>query len=110
MAAPARVVRSAASLCRSANIARSLPRPSPLLRAAPRLQSRCYVSDSGKKNAAAVNVDVENRAIDTQDFISKTGGLKPSEVSIGGGLSADAMMSPSAGTTRPLSPLRNHSF
>lgn len=101
MAAPARVVRStAASLCRSTNVVRSLSRPSPLLRAMPHLQARCYVSESGKKNAAAVNVSVENREIDTQNFIRKTGGLKPSEVSIGGGLTADVKMSPAAGNTR----------
>lgn len=98
MAAPARVVRStAASLCRSTSVARSLSRPSPLLRAMSRLQARCYVSESGKKTAAAVNVSVENREIDTQNFIRKTGGLKPSEVSIGGGLTADVKMSPAAG-------------
>lgn len=97
MAAPARVVRStAATLCRSANVARSFSRPLPLLRASG-FQVRRYVSDSGKKNAAAVNVDVENRAIDTQDFINKTGGLKPSQVPIGNGLTADAMISPAAG-------------
>lgn len=101
MAAPARVVRStAASLCRNASVTRSLSRPSSFLRAVPHLQARHYVSGSGKKDAAAINVNVENRAIDTQSFISKTGGLKPSEVSIGGGLKADTMMSPVAGSTR----------
>lgn len=101
MAAPARVVRStAASLCRNASVTRSLSRPSSFLRAVPHLQARRYVSGSGKKDAAAINVNVENRAIDTQNFISKTGGLKPSEVSIGGGLTADTMMSPVAGSTR----------
>lgn len=89
------------SLCRATNLARS--RSSPLARTLlPRLQgqARCYVSSSGKKNAAvnaAVNVDIQNRAIDTQDFVNKTGGMKPSEMSIGNGLTADAMMSPSAG-------------
>lgn len=98
MAAPARVIRSAAvSLYRIVNTTRSPSGLSPLLRAVPRSQARCYVSGSGKKNAAAVNINVENRAADTQDFISKTGGLKPSEVSIGGGLTADTMMSPVAG-------------
>lgn len=100
MTAPARVVRSAAtSLYRIVNVTRSPSGLSPLLRAVPRSQARCYVSGSGKKNAATVSINVENRAADTQDFISKTGGLKPSEVSIGGGLTADAMMSPVAGNT-----------
>lgn len=100
MATPARVVRSAAaSLYRIANVTRSPSGLSPLLRVVPRSQARCYVSGSGKKNAAAVSINVENRAADTQDFISKTRGLKPSEVSIGGGLTADAMMSPVAGNT-----------
>lgn len=99
MAAPARVVRSAAaSLCRSASVTRSLSRLSPPLRAVHNLQARCYVSGSGKKNAATINVDVENRTINTQDFISKTGGLRPLEAPTGQGLTADAM-SPVAGNS-----------
>jgi cysteine desulfurase len=105
MSVPTRVLPS---LCRATNLAAaarsaSLRSSPPLARTLlPRLQSqaRCYVSSSGKKNAAvnaAVNVDVQNRAIDTQDFVNKTGGMQPSEMSIGNGLTADAMMSPSAG-------------
>lgn len=62
-------------------------------------QSRPYVTSTGRRgSSAAVSVDISNQEIDTRNFVNKTGGLKPSEVGVGGGgLTADAMMSPSAG-------------
>ncbi|KAL7269037.1 cysteine desulfurase [Rhizina undulata] len=104
MATPAKVIRSAAATRLYGNaatrslsgVARSARQSQPLRFASRGVQTRSYVSESAKKNAA-VDVDADNRRIDVEDFINKTGGLQPSEVPVNRSLHADAMVSPSAG-------------
>ncbi|KAG0634330.1 hypothetical protein HOY80DRAFT_535786 [Tuber brumale] len=60
---------------------------------------RRFISSSGKDGEVAVGVNVENRRIDASDFMNKTG-PKPAELSVGNGLTADVMMSPSIGTLK----------
>lgn len=80
---------------------RALQRPVYRCLAAPaipqRLQTcRNYVSASKKNNAAQVNLDTEIR-LEKEHFISETG-RQPSDVHVPG-IDADAMMSPTAGTS-----------
>lgn len=62
-----------------------------------RLQAcRSYVSQSKKNNAAQVNLDTEIR-LEKEHFVSETG-RQPGDVHVPG-IDADAMMSPTAGTS-----------
>ena len=46
-------------------------------------------------------MSAENRKIEAADVLSQTG-RRPSEIGIGSGMTADAMMSPQAGLSTPL--------
>ena len=57
---------------------------------------RRYISSSGRNGEAAVKVDIENRRIDTSNFVNGAG-FNPSELGVRNSLAADAVLSPSAG-------------
>ncbi|KAI5853595.1 cysteine desulfuras-like protein [Tricharina praecox] len=96
MPSPAMVARCAQASRLASRTFLASTRPSALRSPAalrPLQRSRNYVSPSSK-NPAAVNV--ENRQIETNEVLKQTGRL-PSDIDVGGGMTADAMMSPQAG-------------